>query len=896
MMFPHPKTLSWPVRVALIMMVGIAIGAWWPRADVMLVLAGIAAVMMFIMQYRQHYRIAHACALIGLLAVSSAWFTVREYHTVAHDLSRYVMPSPTNHTNTYDNDNDNNDDDDDVPDDDPARLVQITGLVATPVRLTQPHHGPFAKFSYQNVATFFTLQAQTIDIGHGPQPVAGNALVRINHADPTLKLGMHISATGWLTATQAPYNPGDRDYRQVMRQRGIAARLTLPTSGNWHELSTPDTSNAQQQLAPHSYRHVIPNAWQTGRQSLANAAQHSLAIGMRDDTQRLAFLETILLGQGAGTLGDLRDDFQRTGLAHLLSISGAHLGILMGIAWIVCRLFIPYPSRAAMIVMALLVLYLLIVPARLPIVRAGIMGGLFCLAGMTGRRTRPLDIMAIACIIVLVWRPMDLFSAGFQLSFGVVAGLLIWTKSLTKRLIPTAFVELEQASHASSHHPTPHHPTLLIGIWKKSAGYVAGGIVAFAVAAPMVAYHFQMIAPLSIILTLLALPAVTATLGLGYLKILIGFAWPSLSLLLAGPLGWTADITTSLVRSASDWPGSTITLAHAPSALWTWAALMLVAAWLSGWLAERRITLAVLTVTLLGWMIVSSSPRDARWLTYADKPAIQITMIAVGDGSCYLVRTGPDGNQPGQTILFDCGSYQLLNIGTESIVPTLRKLGVKHIDQIFLSHADLDHFGASLDILDHLTVGRVMMSAFMLAEARAEPDSAMRVLVDAIELHGTPIETVHAGWQQNWGTAKAAILWPTPTWESRRANDTSLVLAVHTDNRRLLLNGDIEQRATEALLTMASTDNLMREAMDADVTDLPHHGAFIPASPAWLDVVTPKICLQSNAAWRLKRDPWQAPLQSRNIQRYSTARHGMVDIRIMPDGTMLTSTYRLNNN
>ena len=103
------------------------------------------------------------------------------------------------------------------------------------------------------------------------------------------------------------------------------------------------------------------------------------------------------------------------------------------------------------------------------------------------------------------------------------------------------------------------------------------------------------------------------------------------------------------------------------------------------------------------------------------------------------------------------------------------------------------------------------------------------------------------------------------------------MLSICAAGRRVLLCGDAQHEAITAMLE-SGVD------VDADVLELPHHGSFIDVSPAWIRAVSPEIVLQSSGQARLRYDPWPPYLQA--ITRGVTARDGMVQVRIEPDGSL----------
>ena len=175
------------------------------------------------------------------------------------------------------------------------------------------------------------------------------------------ELGQRIRVRGWRAPSGPPMNPGDFDYRACVAERGVVGRISMASRGNWDLLAPPGVTTKLWGAA----------SWlERLREGVASRAAWSLGLGMGDDAQTLGLLQTLLLGETQNDIDTLRDQFRDVGLAHLLSISGAHLGILMGLVWLVARLVVPHPSRAATLVLAVLGLYLLAVPLRVPIVRA----------------------------------------------------------------------------------------------------------------------------------------------------------------------------------------------------------------------------------------------------------------------------------------------------------------------------------------------------------------------------------------------------------------------------------------------------------------------------------------------------------------------------------------------
>ena len=140
-------------------------------------------------------------------------------------------------------------------------------------------------------------------------------------------------------------------------------------------------------------------------------------------SDRQAFLAALLLGERSGLHAELLERFMRAGTLHFLAISGLHVGLVTAWAWGIGWLLRLDRRWQAFLALAATIVYALLVPARPPVLRAGLMAAVFCIAHITRRRSHPLNLLSIAALIILLVRPVELFNPGFQLSFGVVLGL-----------------------------------------------------------------------------------------------------------------------------------------------------------------------------------------------------------------------------------------------------------------------------------------------------------------------------------------------------------------------------------------------------------------------------------------------------------------------------------------
>lgn len=737
-----------------------------------------------------------------------------------------------------------------------ATLAVVEGVVAGPPHLATPVRGAMGQFAYANPSTLIELEVRAIVESGRPRPASGRLLVDFEQADHRLRSGDRIRVTGWLAGHEPPSNPGERDYRAMLEAMGLRGRLTCPRRGNWTRIEPAPL--------------VSPGSLQRMRERLAAACSASLSLGMTRGehdgvgADRLALLHALLLGQRRTLPKELTEAFRDVGLSHILSISGAHLGVLVGFAWALAKLMLARPSRAAGVALVVLGLYLAAVPLQTPVVRAAIMTGAYAAAMASGWRVRRLDPLAAAAAIVLIWRPGDVFDAGFQLSFGIVLAMMLFTEPVAAVLTPRVLRELPQDDAG-------------VVLVRLAIGYAAVSVVAFFAALPVVAYHFQVISPWAVALSMLSVLPVIGLLLVGYIKIVAGLVLPSVGLVLAGPLRWLADLTAALVEQARHWPGATFKLVGPPGLTWVVVTLAVVAAVLAGQFRGRpwAASAAAAVCGLWLWLTPMQPPLDAALRDGGDATptAMTVNMFDVGDGTCLLLRW------PGQTLMFDCGSQAYLDVGERSIVPALATLGVRRIDTMVLSHADMDHFCGVLDVVAEVAVERVLAAPQLIEEAASQPMAPAGALLRSLESAGLAPRPIAAGWSERIGDVRIEALWPPEDFDGLRRNDESLVLRLSVAGRRVLLNGDVAREAMPRLIADAD--------LRADVAELPHHGSFIEdLSPRWLAAVRPRVALQSAGKARLRDDPWPDLMAELGVVRLATAQLGMVQLVIRADGTI----------
>lgn len=779
---PKPAALRARVpmaAVAALLIGGIALGLKTPPLPALWLIAGTLAGLaglgtLAVRRWQLMTQIAAALA-IALLAGGYAQF---RYHTVrANDITLVSGPGTV--------------------------LATVTGQIVSPPQTTEAG-GSFPGYR-PDARTTFLLRARTLHTDHGDMPISGLVNVVIDRQSLLPQAGQTVRLPGRLTRLGSPSNPGQFDWSEYQRRRGIRMRLTVPAFE--HEMI----------LTSQSSTWLSRKVWQLRISAVAS-------LGGTDDHYQGDLVRAMVLGQRSPALHQLQRAMVDAGVAHFLSISGLHLGMALAFIYGLCRLMNLSPRWAAITVLVLLGSYLLVAQWRVPLIRAALMAAALCAAVLAGRKVSPLNSLSLAAVIILLVDPVQVLSAGFQLSFVIVAAVLVGTEPL-KQAIFGRFLKTRG---------------LLVfrqGQWFRRWLYfrladgamvaIAMALAAYIAAAPLVAYHFGLLTPYAPLLGILLTPLVALIVVFGYASLAVSAGLPGLGGLLGHVAGAAAGWMAAFVKWTAILPGRTIPL-RPLGAVWlacTYGVIVLTC------LARRfRGGTVVVTVAVVIWaggtlclQRQAAPPNNA-----------ELSLLAVGNGQCGVLRV-PSGD----VFLIDAGTQSGFDVAGQTLMPFLRTRRWPTPTAAFISHANTDHYNALPTLVKSLGLQRVYVNeTFGIDTNHAGGPDAATTLAQ-LEGLGVEIIRLHAGQAIDLDRhTRVEVLWPdSPLDKDLSINDRSLVLRVTCDQSSVLLPGDVQTPARQALLAA--------EAPSADVLVLPHHGAWQSDLPAFIAATEARLLLQS---------------------------------------------------
>jgi competence protein ComEC len=673
---------------------------------------------------------------------------------------------------------------------DEAVLVRLRGqLVDEPYTTSRPRDEQLLSIPRDDT-TAAVVQVSALASDGDWRAVSGRVRLTWPGEARQLMAGDVIEATGMLAAPARPANPGEADYAQMLRDRRIRAEVQVAQANALVRLEAGRLSNLGAALA-----------W--GRRQGAAVLRDHLP------DRQAAIAEALLLGRTSALSREEWDAFVRTGVVHVLAISGQHLGVLAGLLWLLLRLGGTERRLGATIVAAVLLAYTLLVGARPPVLRAACMGWAVGAALWLRRPVLPLNILALAWLVVVAVCPSDPFTLGCQLSFLTMVVILQLGPLLTRPPDPPddPLARLNRLGESWLSR---------CGRWLGQAvlaSYALNAIICVSIA-PLTAYSNNLIALAALIIGPPVVVVSSVALVAGFFLLMVGAAVPDLAWPLARLTEWCLGGCEAIVHAVVLVPGAWVEVPTPPS-WWVVGAYALIGPLLVWPRLLRRGR--GLMVALAAWLALA--PWAMLWRG-ASSDELRVCFLAVGHGACTVLEL-PDG----RVMLYDVGSLRGPEVARRVVVPYLHHRGIRCIDEVFLSHADLDHFNGLLAVHQHVRIAQLTVTPTF---GQRQTPGVARVL-EVIERAAIPVRQAVAGDRFRAGAVVIEVLHPPADGAALSSeNARSLLLHVRHSGHHILLTGDLEKDGLARVLE--------QPAPPVDILAAPHHGSRLanpPALAAW---------------------------------------------------------------
>ncbi|MDD5922514.1 MAG: DNA internalization-related competence protein ComEC/Rec2 [Eubacteriales bacterium] len=587
-------------------------------------------------------------------------------------------------------------------------------------------------------------------------------LLTVQHSgeNPYSAAGEIIKFSASLELPEPRRNPGGFDDKSYLRGRGIGHRAYVSSF----------------QILPVNagiYGKILNTGIRLREEFLARVSS---------DTEVRAFLRGVLFGDSAGLSNEDQEAFQKNGTAHILAVSGLHIGVLWSIFKKMRKRFAR--RLVTFLFLGIMFFYGTMTCWSISVLRAELFIGILLLGDFLNRRYDLLSALGFSLILLLAWNPGRILSSSFQLSFLAIL-VISFFAPVMETLLPSGMA---------------------------GAAAIQIGML------PYMIFRFRRAAllgwlcnPPTIYLCSLLIPIGTICFFMGFLPVLVPAGFSALSSCLVGLARMILSINRLFSLKA---PSS---LNAVPIRSWQVLLLYLLAFFFCSEyfkiLRNRKRIQSVLFLVLLIFSIGFSG----MILSYDPILHSNLVMIDVGQGDAMFFHSAD-----GKTILIDGGGSRTRNIGKSTLAPFLLELGARKLDAAFVTHLHMDHYKGIQELNELGMIRNLEMHGTRGMEAKISDDLKIKILWPLKE----PEHTID----------KNSAYTETES-ESQDENLYSRVYRVEIHGIRVLVTGDITEEGEKMLLSLyEGTDEL-----SCDILKVAHHGSYTSTSEAFLDAVSPEI-------------------------------------------------------
>lgn len=583
-------------------------------------------------------------------------------------------------------------------------------------------------------------------------------------------LSLHAS----MRAPPGPRNPHQFDYRAFLARQDIHAQLFANDV---------------------VYRHSGPPSRFWPRQQ----QRFSRSVDQLFSADNIPLARAVLMGDRSGLDADVRTAFSRAGLAHLMAVSGMHVGFLLMPLWFV----LPWFRRSTLFMFAgllctglVLLAYAGITGFSVSVSRASVMSFGLAVARLFHKPGTSLNILGTAALILLVYDPEMMFDVGFQLSFLAVL-VILTTLPQTRYLLPTKYRYGKIAGFFQF---------FMLSILVQGALYplLIGTFNEFSVAGPLA--------------NLFAVPMVQVLFLLALLSLLVSVVHLPAAVLLNMPGDFLLTRLTELALAVGTHPMA-------------WMQGLLPGWWVYGLWFFAFALMAAARLPRIRWkmaaglLVFLTAMQTDRLIDRQRVPVFRVTFFDVGQGDAVLLQA-----PSGRIFLYDTGVWTPHYDSAERVLlPELKAMGIRRLHGLILSHPHADHIGGTATLLHHLPVDTIYQPALPSQTAVWN-----RYMAEASE-RGIPVREVGTGdLIGNDPALPMLVVSPDEDLPARDPNNQSVAVMVLYGNSRLLLTGDAEKEAESRMARRFGS------FLASDLLKAGHHGSRTSSNVDFLNAVQPE--------------------------------------------------------
>lgn len=698
----------------------------------------------------------------------------------------------------------------------------------------------------------FVLQVKEVRDGETWIHVTGRCVTYVDHAETLPRLGDTLRLYGDLATPSPPKNPGTYDAASRLRARRILAILRVQyenscvpeENGGVSIFRTLETirRGAQANLKRYTSESASP---------LATA----MLLGFREDVE-LATEQTLL----------------ETGTMHILAISGMHIGLIAGAAYLAFRVLRFSNSLTAIGLIVFVCFYFCLTDQRAPALRATLLVCIASTAMLFHRKPLSVNTICATALVVLLCNPRELFQFGAQLSF-LASSVFLWLPS-SRRFFSSILVTQTPGEEKSG---TPSVSRLLREkAFQYSTRITDVFLFSFAVmfvSLPLILEQIHLVTPVALLVNPTLWLPLTLALVSGLATMVLAWICPPLAGVTGMLASWSFEMLERWISYFHGLPGGHF-WSPGPASWWLLGFYtVLVFLTLFPFLRpRRRIVVTAFALWCLFGLVGSWVKSAERY--FSDR--LEIHVLSVGHGASTLLVT-PEG----KTLVYDAGCFSRPMISAEALSQKLWRAGKRRIDKLVISHPDSDHFNAVPLLSERFAIGEVCVSPYMF-DKRAD---SVQYLKEVLEKRNIPVRVITSGEEIPLGkSVRIRVLHPNAKERAHESdpeilsNSASVVLLAEHRGKRILLPGDLETKRKSVPVTF-----LQEPATPCEAIMVPHHGGNSNLTDPLLQWSRPKSLLISGGRFTYRAESLE-DFRNRGYELFHTLEDGCTSITIDKSG------------
>lgn len=641
-------------------------------------------------------------------------------------------------------------------------------------------------------------------------PPGDKIMCYLSFGEAEPELGSIVKLSGKLYVFEKASNPGQFDTRSYYQISGISYRLNQAT------ILTKTTQYWKAAQMLYVFRLFLSEKFSSGLPG-----------------KEASVMQTMLLGEKGGMEKELKELYQKNGIAHILAISGLHISLIgTGLYLMLRKCGIPMKA-AAVISAGIIFLYGAMTGFSVSAVRAVCMFLLQMLSILFERTYDMLTAAAVAAVLILLKQPLYLNHSGFLFSFGCVLGI-----GLILPLLTNGNKEMPEAAKG-----------------------LLSGIGMAVITLPVYLWFYYQFPVYSVFLNFLVIPLMSLLMAAGLLFLVCQIFLPPAAVPFAFFIKGVLMVYEKACGICEALPGNLFTPGKPES--WQMVFYLLMLVFLI--IMKEKLKLAVRwAVVFLGVLVLIMRPGKG----------FQMVFLDVGQGDCIYIE-----NENKSRYLVDGGSSSVGSVGKYRIIPFLKSQGASYLDAVFVTHPDEDHCNGIKELLEEGEGQGITVRHLVLPDIseNARNENYLE-LVKASEEARIPVSYISRGQMIKSGNLSIKCLHPSAEYTSGEPNEYSIVLGLIWRDFSAILTGDVEENGERQLIQKLEETPDFKEIT---VLKVAHHGSKYSTDDDFLQVVHPYFSVISAGRNNKYGHPHRELLQRLEKEGslvYETSKSGAVTI------------------